>query len=206
VEAFAASHPGVQVIRHPRNLGKGAAVRTGVLAARGERVAFTDADLPLSCAVLQQMVARLKASDLVIASRGDEVAPGWRTRLHPRWVASRVFNRVVRGLFQLPYSDTQCGAKCFRWEAGRAIVSALRVEGFTFDVELLLLARRFGYTVERFPVRIAPSDRSTVGLVRHAGQVGRDLLRLYLGWHGRDSAAESQRGAMLPDGAESLRP
>ena len=173
----------VRLLSHDRNRGKGAAVRTGCLAAQGECVVFTDIDLAVPVEEVDRVLERLEA--------GADVVVG--TRLHPggedmrssqpllRRLAGRLFV-LVRRLVALPeHHDTQCPLKGFRRPAAQRLFAAQRLSGWAFDVEILYLANRWGLRVEELPVRWDHVEGSRLGLrPAVAAQVLWDLLRLRL--------------------------
>jgi glycosyltransferase involved in cell wall biosynthesis len=167
------------VIRLPRNQGKGAAVREGLKRARGTYVVFTDADLSTPPSELAPALRHLeRGADVVIGSRA---LPGSRLPIPqplPRRLTGRIFNLAVRILLGLPYADTQCGFKGFRRDAARALARASSMNGFAFDVELLLLARRLGLAVTEFPITWSDRALSTVRVWTHAPQMFGSLLAL----------------------------
>lgn len=186
VRGFAPSAPDrvqVRLLAHERNRGKGAAVRTGCLAAQGEYVVFTDMDLAVPVEEVGRVLERLEA--------GVDVAVG--TRLHPggqdmrssqpplRRLSGRLFV-LVRRLVAVPeFHDTQCPLKGFRRQAAHRLFAAQRLSGWAFDVELLYLAKRWGLPVEEVPVRWDHIAGSHVGLRPSvAFRVLWDLLRLRL--------------------------
>jgi dolichyl-phosphate beta-glucosyltransferase len=182
-DQIAAADPRVRVVRTSRNHGKGYAVRTGIQAALGELVVFTDADGSYGPAQLERVVAALDRAPVAIGARlGSDAGAGSPLRR----LASRVFNRVMRLLLGLPFHDTQCGLKGFRRGAAEAVFRRARVDGFAFDAEALLVARRLGIGVVEVPVRAEERQGSRVRL-------GGDALRM-LGdvWRVRRAAA---RGA-----------
>jgi dolichyl-phosphate beta-glucosyltransferase len=171
-----------QVIVQEENRGKGAAVRQGMLAARGRVVAFTDADLSYAPEQLLTLLDQAEAGwDVVVGNRAHpdsqalgETGPG-------RAIGSRCINRLVRtvlGGCTHDLADTQCGLKALRADAARAIFSHSRIDGFAFDVEVLHLADRFSLRVTDVPVIVANSPRSTVNVGRDAARLARDLLRI----------------------------
>ena len=164
--AAAAGRTNVSVMVNDINRGKGYSVRRGFLAAKGERVAFIDADLSLPVEGVTAMLAKLDAgADVVIASR---TAAGAREIGAPpllRNVMSRVFNLLVQAVAVPGISDTQCGFKGFRAEAARRIFAAQESDRFGFDVEALYLARKFGYRVEELPVVCTYHDGSSVNRI-----------------------------------------
>jgi dolichyl-phosphate beta-glucosyltransferase len=179
-DQIAAADPRVLVMRTIRNHGKGYAVRTGIQAAQGELVVFTDADGSYGPEQLERVVAALAAAPVAIGARlGSQAGAGPPLRR----LASRVFNRVMRLLLGLPFTDTQCGLKGFRRGAAEAVFRRARVDGFAFDAEALLVARRLGIEVVEVPVRAEERQGSTVRL-------GGDALRM-LGdvWRVRRAAA-----------------
>ena len=183
VRAYAEGHPEVTLIRLGANRGKGAAVRAGVMQAAGARICFCDADLPIAVEELGNLLRRLEdGCDVAIASRALPqsvvVRPSFVRRL-----LSQGFNATVRRLLQLPFRDTQCGLKGFRRDAARAIFSRARVEGFAFDVELLVIAERLGLRVVEMPVRYDNPTPSTVSLIAHTGPIVRDLWRIFWTLH-----------------------
>ncbi len=195
-EAFAAANPETKLLRLGANAGKGAAVRHGMLRAAGDRACFCDADLPIPLTELEKLLRALEqGADVAIASR---TLPGSRIAPAPgadRQVFSRLFNGLIRWLFGLRYRDTQCGLKGFRRKAARAIFSQARIDGFAFDVELLLLSDRMGLTVTEFPVMWDNPSMSTVNIRAQAWPICQDLWRisrnLHLERYGRPAAARN---------------
>lgn len=170
----------VQVIELGENRGKGAAVRTGMLAARGEQVLFSDADLATPIEELSKLQAQLaNGCDIAIASRGLPDSD-IRVRQHPlRELMGRTFNVVVRALAMAGIKDTQCGFKLFSRAAAHDLFSQATVDGFAFDVEVLLLARG-RYRVAEVPVTWRHVDESKVSPGADAARMLWDVLRLRL--------------------------
>ena len=111
-------------------------------------MASTDADGAYGPSDLERVVQALAAAPVAIGTRGpDTTAP------LARQVASRAFSHALHLLSDLPFADTQCGLKAFRRQAAHQLFGRARVNGFAFDVELLLLARRLGLPVVEVPVR-----------------------------------------------------
>ena len=174
-DQIAAADPRVLVVRTTRNHGKGYAVRTGVQAAQGELVVFTDADGSYGPEQLDRVVAALAAAPVAIGARlGSQAGAGSPLRR----LASRVFNRVMRLLLGLPFSDTQCGLKGFRRDAAEAVFRRARVDGFAFDAEALLVARHLGIEVVEVPVRAEERQGSKVRLGGDAVAMLGDVWRV----------------------------
>ncbi|MFZ1627019.1 MAG: glycosyltransferase [Candidatus Moraniibacteriota bacterium] len=152
----------LQHIAFPTNRGKGAAVRTGFLAARHEFVLMIDADLTISISELDDFLLAIERADMAIASR---LVPGTvfeePTPFH-RVLTARIFHLLqILLLGNFEFSDTQCGFKLFRRERLQPLFQALTIERFAFDAELLFLARRMNLRVAILPVRIQKDARNT---------------------------------------------
>ena len=163
----------------PENRGKGAAVRTGVLEARGALVLFSDADLatPIEeAARLEDAIAA--GADVAIASRRVADSDVQVEQTLSRRLTGGLFPRVVRLLTGLRHADTQCGFKMFRREAVQALFVDMREERFAFDVELLCAARENGLSVAEVGVVWRDSGETTVRLLRDPFRMGTTLLRL----------------------------
>jgi glycosyltransferase involved in cell wall biosynthesis len=167
------------------NAGKGAAIAAGVRRATRGAVVFCDADLAYPLQDALGLLALLEGgADVAVGVRDHRVvARGPRGEYSPlRRAATVAFGLLVRGVLGLPDADTQCGLKAFRREAAERLFDALTVRGFAFDVELLALARRWGLTIARLPVQMAPhhvdSHDSSVRVVRDGARMAADVLRL----------------------------
>jgi dolichyl-phosphate beta-glucosyltransferase len=168
VEARVRELASVRLLRLPVNAGKGAAVRAGMLAARGAYRLFTDADGATPIAEVKRLEpALLAGADVVIGSR-VLVDPSVSVAALPhRIAAGRVFNWLVARLGLRSVADSQCGFKVFSAAAAERLFVGLRTRGFGFDVELLLAAQAAGYRVVEVPVNWADQPGSKVGVLRH---------------------------------------
>jgi dolichyl-phosphate beta-glucosyltransferase len=154
VRALASQWPQLRLLRHAQNEGKGSAVRTGVLAARGELFLFADADGATPIEEHARLAAAIgQGADVAIGSRLIADPAIHRSRDWCRGLAGRLFARAARRLLRISAQDPQCGFKMFRAEAGRRLFAALTETGYAFDLELLLLAQRFGLRVVEVPIR-----------------------------------------------------
>ncbi len=158
------------------NRGKGAAVRAGVRASRGRLVLFSDADMSTPIHELWALRAAIDdGADVAIGSRAAEGASEEdRSRL--RRILSWGWRRVTRLGLGLDVADTQCGFKLFRREAARVLFAAGRLDGFSFDAELLFLARRYGYQLREVPIQWYDAPGSKVRPGRVALQFARDVV------------------------------
>lgn len=168
-----------QVVVHPRNRGKGAAVRSGVLAARGRTIAFTDADLSYSPDQLRTVIAAIEDGwDVAVGNRRHPDTTTVADASVVRGVGSRLINLVTTAVLLSHPHDTQCGLKAFRSDAARLVFGLGRIEGFAFDIEVLHLVERHELSLIDVPVRLEAADRSTVHAVRDGLRVLRDVWRI----------------------------
>lgn len=195
-----------QVVSLPENRGKGAAVRAGMLAARGRCLAFTDADLAYSPPQLARLLAEVEAGwDVVIGSRRHAETTTLVRPPRVRAVSGRLFNLVSRALLLHRDLDTQCGLKAFEADVGRTLFRQSRVDRFAFDVELLYLAQRHGFSIREVPVELVNSDTSTVRLLRDPARMVVDLLRIRR-WAAAGEYELTAEEAALLDRRSSQRP
>src|SRR5262249_14236408 len=134
-----------------RRQGKGGAARAGALAAQGDWIYLADADFSVPIEELPRFLTKSRNEDLRIGSRE---APGAQRYGEPyfRHLMGRVFNLIVRTLLIPGISDTQCGFKLIRREVARDLCLHQTIPGWTFDVELLYIARLRGYSIREIPV------------------------------------------------------
>ncbi|HEY2293413.1 MAG TPA: dolichyl-phosphate beta-glucosyltransferase [Thermoanaerobaculia bacterium] len=178
-ESFAGQ--GVRVVRHERNRGKGAAVRTGLLASRGRKVLISDADFSTPIEEIEKLERFLQdGTPLVIGSRG--LADSQIRQRQPiyREMMGRTFNRLIRLFGVRGIRDTQCGFKLARGEEGRRIAAELKIEGFAWDVEMIWLARRRGYRIVEVGVVWVNSPDSRVDPIRSSFSMFRDVITMRL--------------------------
>ena len=168
----------VKVLRLQPNGGKGAAVRAGMLAARGAYRLFTDADGATPIEELKRLEPMLVAgADVVVGSR-VLADPGVSVTTRPHRVAAgRIFNWLVARVGLPGVADSQCGFKAFTAPAAARLFEALSTRGFGFDVELLLRARATGYRILEVPVNWADQAGSKVGVLRHGPGMLWQILR-----------------------------
>jgi len=167
------------VLAHPSNLGKGAAVRTGMLAASGAVAAFIDADLAYEPSQLVGLLDAVESGvDVVVGSRKHEGARTLVKAGRLREIGGRIINSLTRVVLLGNYRDTQCGLKAFSADAARLIFGRSRIDRFAFDVEIFVIAERNGLTLREVPVTVVNTTRSTVNVVRDASRLVRDLFRI----------------------------
>jgi glycosyltransferase involved in cell wall biosynthesis len=176
VAAHLRGWPGARVLRMPWNQGKGSAVKAGVAAARGSRLVFMDADLSADIADLPRLVAALDHADVALGSRslaGSQV----EYNRAMRQFQSKFFNSVACVLTKVVASDTQCGFKAFRADAGKLLFHLCDGKGFAFDVEVLALAQLLRMRITEVPIHWVDVSGSSVRVVRDPVVMVRDIMR-----------------------------
>jgi dolichyl-phosphate beta-glucosyltransferase len=164
VEQFAGGDPRFKLLRNPGNKGKGYAVRQGMLKAVGAWRLMTDADLSTPIEELDTLEGRADRDQAAVAI-GSRALNRRLVGKHQSWfreTGGRFFNLVMSLITGLPFSDTQCGFKLYRADAAEAIFSRQILDGFSFDVEAVYVARRLSFPVIEVPVRWANAEGSKV--------------------------------------------
>jgi dolichyl-phosphate beta-glucosyltransferase len=168
----------LRLIAYAPNRGKGAAIREGVLASKGDPVLVSDADLSTPLTEFAKLEAPLATHEVAIGSRAIDENLVRRPQPPHRVLLGKVGNGMIQ-LFAVPgIRDTQCGFKLFRGDAARALFAEARIDRFAWDVEILYLARRRNYTIAEVPVLWFNSPESKVRVVRDAVQTFWDVLRI----------------------------
>ncbi len=179
VEQIADDWPQVRVMCHPENQGKGAAVRTGMLMARGELLLFADADGATSITEEPKLRTAIEAgADVAVGSRLLSSAEVTRDRTWFRGMVGRAFALAARSMLRMPVRDTQCGFKMFRRDAGRHLFSLVEETGYLFDLEMLMLAQRLGYDIAEVPVNWSEVEGGHLSVGQHWKMVVAGLWRL----------------------------
>ena len=179
--AFATDHPWLRVIHYDANRGKGYAVRTGMMNARGEHCLLCDADLATPMEQLDGFWDHVRDGfDVVIASRAVHGSHLDRRQPAYRELAGRMFNLSVRLLAVRGIHDTQCGFKLFRREAAQTIFPLCTLNGFSFDIEVLHVAQRLGYRIREAGVHWHHCPGSKVKVLRDGMRMLRDLVMIRL--------------------------
>jgi glycosyltransferase involved in cell wall biosynthesis len=153
----------VRIVKHPTNMGKGAAVKTGTNYARGEYAIIMDADGDIGSENLEQYVAALKSYDVIVGSKRHPESV-YRAPLM-RKLLSLAFNRMVKLLMGIRLGDTQTGLKAFKTRYLKTIMNVIVVKRYTWDVEALLVANLLKMKVAEAPVRIEQGSRFSLKAV-----------------------------------------
>jgi dolichyl-phosphate beta-glucosyltransferase len=167
----------LRLIRLAANHGKGYAVRSGVINSRGKAVLIADSDGATPIGEIVRLEAALAAgADVAIGSRGIH-AEGVKVRAKLyRHVMGRIFHGLVETLTVRGIRDTQCGFKLFRGSVAQDLFTRMRMSGFSFDVEVLLMAQRLGYRIAEVPVNWTHRPGSKVSLTMDSVRMARDLF------------------------------
>jgi len=187
VNEYSHTAPFIRALGYEHNQGKGFAVRVGVLAATGQYILFLDADNSVSISAAAALVAHVAdGADIAIGSR---YVKGRMILLRQPWwriVWSRFGNGCLQLFLLRGIRDIYCGAKCFRSDCAKRLFSSQRVKGFSFDVEVLSLARHWHYGIVELPVVWRNNERSRVSPWREVCRGVRDcaliLFARLRGW------------------------
>ena len=172
--------PAVRVVGYEQNRGKGYAVRVAMLAAEGDVVMFTDADLAYGTDVIKRVYNTFienPDADMVIGSRNLS-ADGYEGYTAIRKLASKTYIKVLSIVGGFKLSDSQCGCKAFTGAAAKKIFSLCEVDRFAFDFECILWAVKFGMKIVEMPVKIINHRESKVSVLRDSFKMVRDILKM----------------------------
>ncbi len=180
VEISNSFFPKVRVISYGENRGKGAAVRYGMLNSTGKIRIFSDADLSTPVYELEKMLSKFKDTncDIVIGNRADDVS---LVKIHQpfyRELMGKTFNKLVQLFVFKGITDTQCGFKGFRDHVADKLFSKTLIPGFSFDVEILYLAKKMKYNIKQISVEWYNDERSKVSPIKDSLKMFRDILRI----------------------------
>jgi dolichyl-phosphate beta-glucosyltransferase len=184
------SNANVRLISYRHNMGKGHAVRTGVLTARKEYILFCDADLSTPFREAGKLLRAIDSgSDIAIGSRARKETKILKRQPLYRVLMGKTFNKIVRMLAVSGINDTQCGFKCLKSAVAIDIFRDCQINGFSFDVEMLYIARKRGVSIKEVGVLWKNDTHSKVHPVYHSLQMLKDLLLIrgfeLFGYYGR---------------------
>jgi dolichyl-phosphate beta-glucosyltransferase len=172
-------HPGLRVIQSKKNSGKGHAIRLGMKEARGDFVMFSDADFSTPVEETAKLLEALLGDyDIAIGSRGLDHS---NIEIRQSWIREnmgKVFNLIIRTILPLKIRDTQCGFKMFRKESLQVIIPRMCMDGFAFDVEMLMIAQAHGMRIAEIPVTWRNAKGSKVHPIRSSLQMLRDVIAI----------------------------
>ena len=164
VKSMSENNTNLKLLHFDNRLGKGGAIREGFKVAKGDIIGFVDADESVKPSEIVSMIGELSYADGVIASRRLNESKIIVKQPLKRRLTSKSFNILVRLLFNLPFNDTQCGAKVFKKEAIKGVLNELVATGFEFDVDLLWKLKKNGCTIVEYPIEWSHSEGSSFSL------------------------------------------
>lgn len=170
----------VKVIMHGRNMGKGAAVKTGIAASNGEKIIFIDADGSINPNELPQMLSKLDKYDMVYGSRISYGSKITKSQTIYRVIAGKIFNHIVNLMFDINIYDTLCGFKGFKSEVAKNIARNMQSNRFEFDVEMFIIAKNAGYNIEELPITWKDVKGSKVNMLRDPLKMFSSIIKLKL--------------------------
>lgn len=177
----AEADPNVKCVGYERNRGKGCAVRTGMLAAEGDFIIYTDCDLAYGTEPIGRAVdlACEKGYGVVLGSRNLD-KESYEGYTFTRKIMSKIYLRVISAASGFSHSDSQCGFKAYRRDAARDVFSECEIDSFAFDLEALIKAENKGYRIGEMPVKIIEHDesKSKIRPVRDTLKMLRDIRRI----------------------------
>lgn len=180
VEAMSADFPQLRVLKHPHR-GKGAAVKAGILAAAGKFILMSDADLSTPIEEMEKLKAAINSGyDLAVGSRRAAGAVLARRQPWLRQSIGKAFGFFTRLLVPTGVLDTQCGFKLFAAAAAKKVFSLQKIDGFSFDIEILALAKRLRFKTAEVAVLWRDEKGSKVRPLRDLPAVIREILKLRL--------------------------
>jgi dolichyl-phosphate beta-glucosyltransferase len=200
VERQQRQSPFLRLIRNPGNRGKGYSVRNGALSAKGEWILSTDADLSAPIEELDKLFDAVDhaGAQVAIGSRALDRSLVGVHQSALREMSGRAFNVVMRGITGLPFRDTQCGFKLFRADAAREIFSRQKLDGFSFDVEDLVIAKVLGIHTIEVPVvwnNVEGTKVSTLAGVASFGALLRIRSRALMGEYSKPKAKSVRKSS-----------
>ena len=171
--------PRIRLCRYTPNRGKGYAVRTGVLAAKGDLILFTDCDNAYGTDAVGRLADTLMQTqaDIVVGSRNLS-KDGYEGYTPIRKLMSKTYIKVIALAAGFKLSDSQCGIKGFRRDIAKKIFSNCEVDRFAFDLEVIMIATKIGAKIAEMPVKIINHRESTVHIVRDSVKMLRDVRRM----------------------------
>ena len=178
VQALSKKNPSIRWVVLPKQ-GKGYALREGLTFARGELVAFFDADGQIPVKELVGFLSLLESSPQIDGVIGSKYKAGSRWSL--RSLTGRAFNLLVRIVLGIPYKDTQCGLKVFRQMVLKEVVRDLSLEGWVFDAQLLALLHKGGKKIKEVPVEVKQSPRPSKLRIFDVLSMALDVIRIQRG-------------------------
>jgi len=170
----------VIVLSYKPNQGKGYAIKTGVKHSTGKCILFIDADHSIPINHVSEFLPCTKDYDLVIGSKAIKSTTKVKRQKVHREVLGRCFNLLVRLITGIKVKDTQCGFKLIKTSAAKKIFSQMQVKRFSFDVEMLYLAKKYGFSVKEMPITLTSREGSRVSIIFDSLSMLKDIIKIRL--------------------------
>ncbi|MCL5072519.1 MAG: glycosyltransferase family 2 protein [Actinobacteria bacterium] len=169
----------IVLLKNDRNYGKGYSVRKGVLASNGKLILFTDADLSTPIEEIEKFYNfKNNGYDIVIGSRGLKQSHIIKRQIKIREIMGKTFNFMVRKITGLEFFDTQCGFKLFDRNSVDRIFPLLKIDDYSFDVEILYVAKKMGFLIKEVPVEWINSEDSKVAIIKDSLKMLKSILKI----------------------------
>lgn len=167
-------------LKNSINMGKGAAVRNGMLNSNGEIKIFTDADIPFELDSIKMIIDEINLNnfEIVVGDRTLSESVYHDEISKKRSMGSNFYSFIVARFISGGVFDTQCGLKAFKKEVANDIFSISKLNSFAFDVEVISIAVKKGYRIKKIPVRLRSQEGNSVSLLKHAPGMIADLFKV----------------------------
>lgn len=170
----------IYLISYKQNQGKGYAIKKGVESSFGDYICFIDSDLAYSLSHLDFLADKLESFDVVIGCR-NLISDNFKRVKPLRFLAGKLFNWMTQGILSLKFSDVQAGLKGFRRDVAQTLFEKQTIKRFCFDVELIYLAQKMGYTIGEIPALVSSthlSKISKVDLFKDSVRMSQSLIQI----------------------------
>ena len=173
-------HKDIILMENKERMGKGHSIRKSILTARYETILFLDVDLSTPIEETEKLMKYLDDHHIVICSRNLQNSNIKKKQPLIRSTCGKIFPLFVKLLVIKDIKDTQCGFKMFRNETIEPIFSKQKIDGFAFDAELLLIAKKLGYKIKEVPVEWTNSDDSRLNVFKDSILMGIDVIKIFI--------------------------
>lgn len=169
----------LRIIRNATNKGKGFSVKNGIINSKGEYILFSDADLSTPIEEVDKFLKAINEGyDIVIGSRALKDSDVKVRQPWYREFMGKIFNFFVKSVVMREFHDTQCGFKLFKSPVAKDIALKLKIDGFSFDVEMIYLAKKSGYRIKEIPIIWINSPKSRVSPLVDSVKMFFDLIKI----------------------------
>lgn len=172
------NNPNFRIIKHEINKGKGSSVKTGVLASEGDLILFSDSDLSTPIEELSKLIKEIDNYDMVIGSRAINKDLLIKKQPLHRVLIGFFARNLIRFVLGLNYRDTQCGFKLFKREVALTLFNKMKTQRWSFDYELLFLAKKYDFKTKEIPVIWVNDEDSRVNSLIDPIKSSIDLIKI----------------------------